>query len=42
MTRDKKVRRGAVRFVLLERIGAPVVREVASEDCNRALSAAVA
>jgi len=42
MTRDKKVRRGAVRFVLLERIGAPVVREVAPEDCNRALSAAVA
>jgi 3-dehydroquinate synthetase len=42
MTRDKKVRRGVVRFVLLERIGAPLVREVAPADCARALSAAVA
>ncbi len=42
MGRDKKARRGAVRFVLLERIGEPVLREVSSADCSRALAAALA
>ncbi|TMA11994.1 MAG: 3-dehydroquinate synthase [Deltaproteobacteria bacterium] len=42
MGRDKKARRGAVRFVLLERIGAPVLREASAEDCARALAAALA
>jgi 3-dehydroquinate synthetase len=42
MTRDKKARRGAVRFVLLERIGDPVLREVRSSDLSRALLAALA
>jgi 3-dehydroquinate synthetase len=42
MTRDKKARRGAVRFVLLHRIGEPVLREVRAADCSRALAAALA
>jgi len=42
MRRDKKARRGAVRFVLLERIGAPVVREASAEECARALAASLA
>ena len=42
MRRDKKVRRGGVRFVLLERIGTPVLREASAEDCARALAAALA
>ena len=42
MARDKKARRGAVRFVLLDRIGEPVLREVTSADCSRALAAALA
>jgi len=42
MTRDKKARRGAVRFVLLERIGEPVLREVRAQDLSRALAAALA
>jgi 3-dehydroquinate synthetase len=42
MTRDKKARRGAVRFVLLERIGEPVLREVRAADLSRALAAALA
>jgi 3-dehydroquinate synthetase len=42
MTRDKKVRRGRVRFVVLERIGAPKLREVGPEECARALAAALA
>jgi len=42
MARDKKVRRGAVRFVVLDRIGEPVLREVQAADCSRALAAALA
>jgi 3-dehydroquinate synthetase len=42
MARDKKARRGAVRFVLLDRIGDPALREVRAEDCSRALAAALA
>jgi 3-dehydroquinate synthetase len=42
MTRDKKARRGAVRFVLLDRIGEPVLREVRAADCARALAVALA
>lgn len=42
MTRDKKARRGAVRFVVLERIGAPKLREVTPAECVRALAAALA
>jgi 3-dehydroquinate synthetase len=41
MTRDKKARAGKVRFVLLEKIGAPVLREVAPADCVAALAAAI-
>jgi 3-dehydroquinate synthetase len=41
MTRDKKARAGRVRFVLLEKIGAPVLREVAPADCASALAAAI-
>jgi len=42
MARDKKARRGAVRFVLLDRIGEPGLREVRLADCARALAAALA
>jgi 3-dehydroquinate synthetase len=42
MTRDKKVRKGSVRFVVLERIGAPKVREAGAAECARALAAALA
>jgi 3-dehydroquinate synthetase len=42
MTRDKKVRRGSVRFVVLERIGAPKLLEATAADCARALAAALA
>jgi len=42
MTRDKKARRGAIRFVLLDRIGAPVLREVTAAQCRGALAAALA
>jgi 3-dehydroquinate synthetase len=41
MTRDKKARAGKVRFVLLEKIGAPVLREVAPLDCVKALAASI-
>jgi len=41
MSRDKKVRHGRVRFVLLDRIGEPALREVRTEDCSRALAAAL-
>lgn len=41
MSRDKKARKGALRFVVLDRIGAPSVREVSQDDCRRALAAAV-
>jgi len=42
MTRDKKVRRGLVRFVVLEAIGAPKLHEASAADCARALAAALA
>ena len=42
MTRDKKVRAGQVRFVLLDRLGAPRLQAVAPADCARALAAALA
>jgi 3-dehydroquinate synthetase len=42
MTRDKKARRGAIRFVLLDRIGVPVLREVSAAECRGALAAALA
>jgi len=42
MKRDKKARRGAIRFVLLDRIGEPALREVRAADCSRALAAALA
>jgi 3-dehydroquinate synthetase len=42
ITRDKKVRRGSVRFVVLERIGAPRLREAGPAECARALAAALA
>ena len=41
MTRDKKSRKGMVRFVVLERIGAPLLREVTAAECVRALAAAL-
>jgi len=42
MTRDKKVRKGVVRFVVLDRIGAPALREVTADECRRALAASLA
>lgn len=42
MTRDKKARRGAIRFVLLDRIGVPTLREVTAAECRGALAAALA
>ena len=42
MSRDKKARKGAVRFVLLDAIGAPRVVEVTPAECIRALDAALA
>ncbi len=42
MARDKKARGGTVRFVVLERIGAPALREVTRADCAGALAAALA
>jgi 3-dehydroquinate synthetase len=41
MTRDKKVRAGKVRFVVLQRIGAPALREVTPDECRRALAASL-
>ncbi|MFN2549724.1 MAG: 3-dehydroquinate synthase family protein [Myxococcales bacterium] len=41
MTLDKKARRGVVRFVVLERIGAPALREVTPAECVKALSEAL-
>lgn len=41
MTRDKKARAGKLRFVVLERIGAPALREVSPAECERALLAAL-
>ena len=41
MSRDKKARAGKVRFVVLERIGAPAVRELTPAECARALAAAL-
>lgn len=41
MTRDKKARAGKLRFVVLERIGAPALREVTPAECERALLAAL-
>src|SRR4051812_5835967 len=42
MSRDKKARGGTVRFVVLERIGAPTLREVTRGECAGALAAALA
>ena len=42
MARDKKVRRGVVRFVVLDRIGVPALREVSASECRGALAAALA
>jgi 3-dehydroquinate synthase len=42
MTRDKKARRGAIRFVLLDRIGVPALHEVTAAQCRGALAAALA
>ena len=42
MARDKKARRGAVRFVVLDRIGVPALREVSAAECRGALAAALA
>lgn len=41
MTHDKKARKGAVRFVVLDRIGAPRLREVTPDECRRALAASL-
>jgi 3-dehydroquinate synthase len=41
MARDKKARAGKLRFVLLEGIGAPVLREVGPAECAAALAAAL-
>jgi 3-dehydroquinate synthase len=41
MTRDKKARAGKLRFVLLEKVGVQVIREVGPAECSRALDAAV-
>jgi 3-dehydroquinate synthetase len=41
MARDKKARQGKLRFVVLEKIGQPVLREVDSVECARALSASL-
>ena len=41
MTRDKKARGGQVRFVVLDRVGAPRIREASAADCERALFAAI-
>ncbi|MGZ6144256.1 MAG: 3-dehydroquinate synthase [Myxococcales bacterium] len=41
MTRDKKSRHGTVRFVLLDRIGAPLLRDVTPAECAKALSEAL-
>jgi 3-dehydroquinate synthetase len=38
MSRDKKARGGAVRFVVLDRLGAPRLTQVTPADCARALS----
>ena len=42
MSRDKKSRNGVVRFVVLERIGAPALREATRAECAGALAAALA
>jgi 3-dehydroquinate synthetase len=42
MARDKKARGGTIRFVVLERIGAPRLREATRADCAGALAAALA
>jgi len=41
MTRDKKARAGKLRFVVLDSIGSPRLAEVESQDCVRALAAAL-
>jgi 3-dehydroquinate synthase len=41
MARDKKAKAGKLRFVVLEKIGAPKLREVDSVECARALSASL-
>ena len=42
MSRDKKARKGSVRFVVLDGLGAPRVAEVSPADCARALAEALA
>lgn len=41
MSRDKKARGGKVRFVVLERIGVPALREVSAAECAKALATAL-
>jgi 3-dehydroquinate synthetase len=41
MSKDKKAKAGKLRFVVLEKIGAPKLREVGSVECARALSASL-
>ena len=41
MTRDKKARAGQLRFAVLEKIGAPALREVSPAEVDRALIAAL-
>ncbi|HXN55699.1 MAG TPA: 3-dehydroquinate synthase family protein [Myxococcales bacterium] len=42
LSRDKKARKGSVRFVLLRALGDPLLDDATSEDCVRALDAALA
>jgi hypothetical protein len=42
MSRDKKARGGAVRFVVLDRLGAPRLTQVTPGDCVRALTESLA
>jgi 3-dehydroquinate synthase len=42
LSRDKKARKGSVRFVLLRALGDPLLDDAAPEECVRALDAALA